>query len=120
MRLRLMRVTSWLALATCVAVVVGCSPSGNGTVSGVVHVYGGPSDPATGMPANTGQPTPGQEVLVVDSKGARTIATSDPSGRYQLSLPPGDYKTGLSRSRPCWTFPTRAEKCWGTRVLVLR
>ena len=92
MRLRLMRVSSCLALAACAALVLGCSPSGNGTVSGVVHVYGGPSDPTTGKPANTGRPTPGQEVLVVDSKGERTIATSDPSGRYQLSLPPGDYK----------------------------
>lgn len=86
-----MRVTWCLALATCAALTVGCSPSSNGAVSGVVHVYGGPSDPATGKPANTGQPTPGQEVLVVDSKGSQTIATSDPSGRYQLSLPPGDY-----------------------------
>jgi len=107
MRLRLMRVSSCLALAACAALVVGCSPSVNGTVSGVVHVYGGPSDPATGKPANTGQATPGQEVLVVDGKGARTIATSDPSGRYQLSLPPGDYKL-MCGSGPTFTVRSGA------------
>lgn len=92
MRLSLMRVTSCLALIAVSVLAVGCSPSGNGSVAGVVHVYGGPSDPATGKPVNTGQPTAGQEVLVVDSRGDRTIATSDPSGRYQLSLPPDEYK----------------------------
>lgn len=107
MRLTLMRVTSCLALATCAALVVGCSPSGNGTVSGVVHVYGGPSDPATGRSANSGQPTPGQEVVVVDSKGARTIATSDPSGRYQLSLPSGEYKL-MCGSGPTFTVHSGA------------
>jgi len=107
MRRWLMRVTSCLALAACAALVAGCSPSGNGTVSGVVHVYGGPSDPTTGKPANTGQPTPGQEVLVVDGKGAQTIATSDASGRYELSLPPSDYKL-MCGSGPTFTVRSGA------------
>ncbi len=107
MRLRLMRVASCLALIAVSGLAVGCSPSGNGSVAGVVHVYGGPSDPATGKPANTGQPTAGQEVLVVDSKGDRTIATSDPSGRYQLSLPPGGYKL-MCGSGPTFTIRSGA------------
>lgn len=105
MRPRLMRVTAFLALATVSALAVGCAPSGDGTVSGVVHVYGGPSNPATGGPANTGQPRPGQEVLIVDGKGDRTIATSDPSGRYRLSLPPGDYTLMCGKAQ---TFTIRA------------
>jgi hypothetical protein len=107
MRPRLMRVTSCLALIALSGLAVGCAPSGNGSVAGVVHVYGGPSDPATGKPANTGQPTAGQEVLVVNSKGDRTIATSDPSGRYQLSLPPGDYKL-MCGSGPTFTIRSGA------------
>lgn len=102
MRHRGMRVSSFLVLVTTAALVTGCSPSGDGTVSGVVHVYGGPSDPATGQPANTGQPTAGQEVVIVDGKGDRTTATSDPSGRYELSLPPGDY-TLMCGSDPTFT-----------------
>jgi hypothetical protein len=45
--------------------------------------------------------------LVVDSKGSQTIATSDPSGRYQLSLPPGDYKL-MCGSSPTFTVRSGA------------
>ncbi len=46
-------------------------------------------------------------MLVVDSKGARTIATSDPSGRFQLSLPVGDYKL-MCGSGPSFTVHSGA------------
>ncbi len=49
--------------------VAGCSSSASGTVSGVVHIHGGPTSPTTGEPFNTGQPAPGQEVVVEDAQG---------------------------------------------------
>ena len=80
-----------ITVAVAAMLVAACSTGGSGTVSGVVHIYGGPSSPTTGNPVNTGQPAPGQAVVVEDSQGQRTTATSDPSGHYQLALKPGDY-----------------------------
>ena len=86
-----MRCARIVSLTAVCLLLAGCSATTPGAVSGTVHVYGGPSDPVTGQPANTGQPTGGQEVVVVDGSGNRTTTTSDPSGRYRLSLAPGDY-----------------------------
>jgi hypothetical protein len=82
---------SVVAAVAATLLVAGCTSDGSGSVSGVVHIYGGPTSPTSGKPFNTGQPAPGQDVVVEDSHGNRTTVTSDATGRYQLSLPPGRY-----------------------------
>ena len=91
-----------VVLAVGGGLVAACSSGSTGVVSGVVHVHGGPSGPPTGQPVNTGQPTGGQEVVVVDQHQNRTTVTSDASGRYSLSLPPGRY-TLMCGSMPQFT-----------------
>jgi len=70
--------------------MAGCSSTSTGLVTGVVHMSGGPPS-ETGRPFYTGQPSAGQEVVVLDEHRSRTIATSDASGRYWVALPPGTY-----------------------------
>jgi hypothetical protein len=90
-----------LVAGLAAALLGGCSSSPNGSVTGVVHVYGGPSLP-TGQAASTGQATAGQEVVVEDAQHHRTTAVSDASGHYTLSLPVGTY-TLMCGSMPQFT-----------------
>lgn len=87
------------ASMTAAALLSACSASEPGSVTGIVHIYGGPSSPTDGKPVNTGQPAPGQLVTVVAADGTKIEATSDARGAYKVSLPPGDYTLRCSKSR---------------------
>ena len=77
-------------LSAGVALLAGCSSTSVGVVSGTVHAYGGPAS-TNGSSYYTGQPVPGQEVVVEDEHRDRTTVTSDARGHYSVSLPPGTY-----------------------------
>lgn len=84
-----------LTLAACQS-----GGGGVGVVTGVVTVVGGPTASPGLQTAQSDQPQAGQEVVIEDREHHRTTTTSDASGHYTLSLPPGDYTLMCSRMQP--------------------
>lgn len=86
-----MQAARLVVIVAVLALGAACSSQADGSVTGVVHLDGGPTADATGQPVNTSQPAAGQDVVIVDEHQHRTTVTSDATGRFSLSLPPGTY-----------------------------
>lgn len=79
------------AIAVC-GVLLGCSgPSGQGTVSGIVRISGGPSLPGSGQ-AKTGQPQAGAAVSLASDGHEVASGTTDAQGHFTISVAPGTYE----------------------------
>jgi hypothetical protein len=66
--------------------------SRSGTLTGVVRMYGGPMNPATGKQALNGSPGTSWTVHVRSGSQEVATTTSDSTGRFTVQLPAGTYQ----------------------------
>ena len=110
-----MRAAAAVGVVACLGCLVACGSTltpaastsssaaiGNqsGTLTGVVKMYGGPMDAATGNQALNGSPGPHWTVHVRSGSEVVATAASDSAGRFTVQLPAGTYELDCLDSVP--------------------
>lgn len=110
-----MRAAAAVGVVACLGCLVACgstltpaastsastaTSSRSGTLTGVVKMYGGPMDAATGKQALNGSPGPNWTVHIRSGSQVVATATSDSTGRFTVQLPAGTYQLDCLDSVP--------------------
>ena len=93
---RQLRTPSWLPLACCALMAVGCGGGGSETVQGAVTLDGSPLAGVYLTLAPKDQEIEGPFVGETDAEGRFTIRSLDGSS---AGAPPGDYQLAMTTSR---------------------